>query len=294
MEFASKSHIEINNFDEFLKFIKRYTESRCDELWFRGHNSNFWKLKPNLYRNAKINVTDGIALLNYDFVDFKKEFDTFKKLIEESNLFNYDSLNDFQLMFIAQHHGILTPILDWTTDPLVALFFAIDDYNDENEECFPVFYIFKPALCNKNSSIRFNNSEGETDISEALCIDEYGEIFDMLVNDLNDTPANHIPIAIYSNHEFSSRVCRQSGKFTLHGACGPLNYNWNDITIGNERFVDTIKINPQAVPSIQEYLKALNINKNTIYREIYDEFDNQCNKIKSNELEKYISSLEKY
>lgn len=281
---------EINSFDEYLCFLKNYFQKKQGELWYRGHSSNRWLLKPNLYRNAKMNLNpkDGIEVLRYNFVNFKGEFSKLKKEISDKNLFDTSELNDFQIMFIAQHYGLLTPILDWTTDPLVALFFALDDYTFKEEKEFPVIYILKPGLCNANSSIVYSNN---TDITEPLCIDDMNDYFNKWTTDLNDSPANHIPIAIFSDIDFSHRICRQSGKFTLHGAVGPLNFSWNNTVIKKEKIVDEIKINHKAVEEMKKYLLALNINKQTIFRNTSSHLDNICEQIKKQEMEVFKDSI---
>lgn len=284
--------IEINSIEEYLQFIKDFYEKSGGELWYRGHWSDEWELKPNLYRNAKM-ITNGkgqMSILKYNFVDFKSEFLKLKNEIIKNKLFDISGLNNFQIMFIAQHYGLLTPILDWTTDPLVALFFALDG-DTHNDGEFPVIYIMNPGFCNEWSCIGYNDGSR---ITEPLCIDNDSiNLFDTLTNDLNNSAANHVPIAIYSKKDFSHRICRQSGRFTLHGAVGPLNYRWNNTTIEGEKLVDEIKINVAAIEEIKKYLLALNINSETIYREIGTPLDKICSSIKYQELEKFKNSISK-
>lgn len=117
---------EANSFYEYLDFIKNYSKEKKQEIWFRGQQNNNWELKPNLYRDTIIDrrPNEEIIRLRYNFVDFNEEFSRLKEEIIEKSLFNISELNNFNIMFIAQHYGLLTPILDWTIDPLIALFFC--------------------------------------------------------------------------------------------------------------------------------------------------------------------------
>jgi len=280
---------EINSLAEYLSFIKNYSEKNKVELWYRGHRTNMWELNPNLYRYTKrIKGADNeITELRYDFVDFKDEFYRLKKEASDNDLFNIPKLNNFQIMFIAQHYGLLTPILDWTTDPLVALFFALDEYSYNDVE-FPVIYIFKPGFCNANAFISHSD---KSPIVEPVCIDNLNNHFNKWCDNLNIS-LGHIPIAIFSKNDFSHRICRQSGKFTFHQAVGPLSYSWNDIVIGDEKFVNALKINPKAVKEIKEYLLVLNINKKSIYRDTTPtSLDNMCVQIKEQGLKAFKNSI---
>ncbi|MGL4571601.1 MAG: FRG domain-containing protein [Clostridium sp.] len=274
-----EEEFEINSFEEYIEYVKNYIEKNKVEIWYRGQSSNMWQLKPNLFRTMKRKRE---MLLNYEIIDFKNEFKKLKKEILENNLFDISKLNDFQIMFIAQHYGLLTPILDWSTDPLVALFFALDNYTAEKNEN-PVIYIIKPSLCNEYSNLK--------DCKEPLCIDELDNTtFEYWTDDLNRGPGMYIPIALFSDIDFSHRICRQSGKFTFHSAVGPRN-RWDNVVVEGQRIVETININPKAVNEMKDYLLALNITRETIYRKI-SLLDNVCKQFKDKSLEKFKKDIE--
>src|SRR5260370_33600903 len=83
--------------------------------WFRGQAKEKWPLIPKLHRI--FNKSDEETILDAE-----------KQMVRDFRLMSY-SIRDGRetpedLYFLQQHYGVPTRLLDWTTNPLVALFFA--------------------------------------------------------------------------------------------------------------------------------------------------------------------------
>lgn len=94
------------------KFLD-WTNAHSDSSWvFRGLGDTQFSLMPSVGRSS-----------GYDPVHERAIIELFRKRVPE---FGFDTgLNDLDLLAIAQHHGVPTRLLDWTSNPLVAAFFAV-------------------------------------------------------------------------------------------------------------------------------------------------------------------------
>lgn len=134
-----------------LKYWRRFESAlgnklmnpRGGELIFRGQKRQEWQLTPTLgrYPPSGPGVVDPKRA-----AEQKREF----RLAMRGRGIGPELLDDDnELWAFGQHHGLATPLLDWTKSPFVALFFAFADPDFPYEEANPsraIFVINKTAL----------------------------------------------------------------------------------------------------------------------------------------------------
>ncbi|WP_201592595.1 FRG domain-containing protein [Psychrobacter fozii] len=122
----------VNSWEEFDQVVKHYCENDLDGNYvFRGQKHYQWQLEPTLDRLVKGAVKADLAAKHLS--NFR--FSTRGRLNDKSILDK-----DSELWALGQHHGLATPLLDWSLSPYVALFFAFEGEDDatwfdDNGDC---------------------------------------------------------------------------------------------------------------------------------------------------------------
>lgn len=114
----------------------REQEQANEVIWFRGSSRATYPLAPSLAR-----FTNGFAA----------EMMLIKRFIQEAPNVSRPK-TEWEWLFLMQHYGLPTRLLDWTESPLVGLYFAVEKHDDTDG----ALWCLLPHKLNEHSNARFN------------------------------------------------------------------------------------------------------------------------------------------
>ncbi len=274
-----KRTFKIKSFDDIIKIGTTFGKN-----WYRGHSKRINdELKPAIFRSQYWNeiskIFDKEPELRFYSEFIRKSYTYFEKLPE------YDDYLEW--LFLMQHYGLPTRLLDWTENILIATYFAvIYDLNEDGE-----IWSINPEWLNSKIAVKgmpLPNNEYLIFMSEEPFLE------DTALSIRNPNNMHKIPMAILPTIKFL-RLRVQQGCFTIHR---PPELGTSLESVLTEENMLSLFIIPKNLKStFKVKLQALGIHKSTLYpdldglaqsiKEINSVFWTGTSKISDLKLDKY-------
>ncbi|MCK1307650.1 FRG domain-containing protein [Bradyrhizobium sp. 45] len=229
-------------FDRAIVDAKAKISAVRSGAWFRGQRVGAWSLTPGLFRRGN---------------DSGREHALFEEFRIKSGLILPEKSTSWRMLYLMQHFGVPTRLLDWTETLHVALYFALHGELDK-----PRLWLLNPyiltAITTKGSMNPGYATRKEKfihDLTDDPDLDYYTRFLEF-----RDWPFA-LPLPIYCKRDFT-RIDRQNGYFTIHGS----------LAFGHDerlsRCLQAIQIEGPAIDQLKQRLKDNSIDAFAIFNDL--------------------------
>ncbi|HGG8774423.1 TPA: FRG domain-containing protein [Enterobacter asburiae] len=263
----------IDSVAEYVSRVMKLKKNGTRPTAFRGQAYHKWEVEPKIHRkNIEIYDDEDKAIkdvISLESAEFQNDRTMFDKLVR------------------MQHFGLPTRLLDVTTNPLIALWFASDIYNSDGEQDGKVLGMYVPP-----DRAKYYDSDTVSCLSNlaSLRSDQKAEILRLAEGKIDKKLFNEKEVVSYLCYYIgmekphfktevvpedllyplyvkpklnNKRIIAQAGAFLLYGA-----KNYDPRGRSSPIKADQLIIPAASKSLIREELEVLGINERTLFPDI--------------------------
>lgn len=193
----------VTSLKEFGDAVELLLALPCESRWYRGIGSSAYTLMPSLFRHPEIATIKPLDLEQQLLVRFRQRSIPYLAHRLE---------DDWELLFLMQHHGVPTRLLDWTENPYIALYFAlVSCKKDPATGLYPDCCVWSldPVAWNRAVLDHISFQDGVLVPSDERINGHKPGVKESLLSKK--------PVAMYGSYN-SPRIVAQRGAFTIFGS----------------------------------------------------------------------------
>jgi hypothetical protein len=183
---------KLTSVSDLLRALRDQAKPR-EIIWFRGQSNQKWALIPTLARKAK---------------HLRAESALVKRFMQNATPHLSSAPRDeWEWIFLMQHHRAFTRLLDWSESPLAALYFAVNSPSRSGADA--AVWCLDPVALNRAANLKFEFESEIPAFGRDKVLNSY------LPSLVDENPSELFPIAIVGPRN-TPRMAAQLGTFTIN------------------------------------------------------------------------------
>jgi len=270
--------VRLSKWQYFMDFVYQEMLDYETYIW-RGHRNSDWTLESTLDRliqDAKIARTKQHAFRTNHLEQFKFA----SRGRRGANPPNIETDNEWWAL--GQHHGLATPLLDWTTSPFAAAYFAFINEGDPQTRHRVIYALHKPGVEARVTKAKKQKEEANKKELDEI---ETGKVksANVLTKFILEMPVTPEVEFIRPMSDENQRLVNQGGLFSK-APDGQTLEEWiqtNSVGHGGFRLMKIMIPNRDRADCLR-MLNRMNVNHLTLFPDLYgaSKFCNLFGKIK--------------